>query len=83
VSMNPTSSSTTRQAPKKSKRRKKRRKRRAEYGDLPLCFGRHAGRPLRNVPRAYLQWASTANIPETDKWLIREFLGSRKRTPEP
>ena len=63
------------------KRSRKRHKTRPRYGDLPLCFGRFAGRRLADVPESYLRWALTANVPETDKWLIEMFLGVEGAIP--
>ena len=60
---------------RRKRSRKRRRKARPRFGDVPLCFGRFAGRPLRNVPEGYLKWAlRTKGVPETDRWLIEQYL---------
>ena len=41
---------------------------------ISLSFGRYAGKPLSSVPKGYLLWALTADVPKEDKWIIRKFL---------
>jgi hypothetical protein len=55
---------------------RKRKERRPRFGDLPLSFGRFVGKPIKNVPRDYLEWAISegATIPAADRWAIQRFL---------
>lgn len=46
-----------------------------EFGDIQLSFGRFAGRPLREIPRSYLDWVvSAVRTPRADKLIVKEYL---------
>ncbi len=71
-----------------SARRRQRRKHKAAsaLSTFPLSFGKHAGRPLMDVPRDYLGWMlSAVNIPAADRWAADRYLQAvarpRRRRP--
>jgi len=43
-------------------------------GGLTLTFGKHAGKPMRDVPRDYLRWMLEQDFPEDVKGVLRRVL---------
>lgn len=44
-------------------------------GALVLTFGKHAGKPLEQIDRSYLEWMLSGEFAPTTKQLLKKFLG--------
>jgi hypothetical protein len=39
-----------------------------------LAFGKYRNVPLAKIPRSYLRWMLTANVPDADRWAAERYL---------
>jgi uncharacterized protein (DUF3820 family) len=64
-----------------TKRNRQARRERRALANTPMIGGRFNGRPLKEVPRSYLEWimANRSFDPAT-RWLVARYLGSLLRT---
>lgn len=60
---------------------KRAKTRRKTLGLFCLSFGRHEGRPLRDVSHSYLVWITNgaARVPESDRWAVRQYIDAGGR----
>jgi uncharacterized protein (DUF3820 family) len=60
-----------------TKRNRQARRERRALANTPMIGGRFNGRPLKDVPRSYLEWImANCSFDPATRWLIERYLQS-------